>query len=233
MPLFDEEVTNILSIQAHHDDTDIAAGGTVAKLTRAGKKVTYVTVTDGRFGTIDTTIPAWKFIKTRKEEQNRAAKILGVVRVIYLDYGDQTLESSLELRGRLIDVIRETKPDIVMTHDPWRPYEGNRDHRHTGLMAVEAAGMAHHPLENPEKEVAPHLVQEMCLFRPSAPDTWIDITDTINLKLKAICQHVSQYGDAIAEIIKKKNAEDGKVIKKPYAEAFKALKTDFPYIWKG
>jgi len=120
-----------------------------------------------------------------------------------------------------------------MTHDPWRPYEGNRDHRHTGMMAVEAAGMAHHPLENPEKEVGPHLVQEMYLFRPFDPDTWIDITDTIDLKVKAISQHVSQYGDTIAEIIREKNAKDGKAINRSYAEAFKVLKTDFPYVWKG
>jgi len=228
-----KEATHILSIHAHPDDTDIAAGGTIAKLTMEGIKVTYVTVTDGRHGTVDITIPAWKFIRTRQEEQIRAAKILGVERVIFLGYGDQTLDSSLELRRRLIDVIRETKPDIVMTHDPWKPYEGNRDHRHTGMMAVEAAGFAYDPFENPEKEAGPHFVQEVCLFNSFNPDTWIDITDTIDLKAKAICEHVSQYGDAIAEIIREKNARDGKVINRPYAEAFKRLKRGFPYVWEG
>jgi LmbE family N-acetylglucosaminyl deacetylase len=227
-----EGVEHVVLIYAHPDDADIAAGGTVAKLTRQGKKVTYVTVADGRHGTFDTTIPAWKFVKIRQEEQNKAAEILGVDKVIFLDYEDQTLDSTIELRRKLIDVMRETKPDIVMTHDPWKPYEGNRDHRHTGMMAVEAAGFAHDPFENPEKEVGPHFVQRMCLFRSFAPDTWIDITDTIDLKLKAICQHVSQHGDAIAEIVKEKNALDGNLINRPYAEAFKILKRGFPYVWE-
>ena len=227
-----EGAEHVVLIHAHPDDADIAAGGTVAKLTRQGKKVTYVAVADGRHGTFDTTIPAWRFIKIRQEEQNRAAEILGVDKVIFLDYEDQTLDSTIELRRKLIDVMRETKPDIVMTHDPWKPYEGNRDHRHTGMMAVEAAGFAHDPFENPEREVGPHFVQRMCLFRPFAPDTWIDITDTIDLKLKAICQHVSQHGDAIAEIVKEKNALDGKLINRSYAEAFKILKRGFPYVWE-
>ncbi len=225
--------SNVVSIQSHHDDTDIAAGGTVAKLVNEGKKVFYATVTDGRFGTLDSNIPAWKFIKIRKEEQNKAAKILGVEKVIYLDYLDQGLESTLELRNKLVNVIRETKADIVMTHDPWRLYEGNRDHRHTGMMSVEAAGIAHHPLLNTELNAEPYLVQGMFLFRPFTADTWVDITDTIDLKLKAICQHQSQFGESIAELTKQQNAEDGKIIKRPYAEVFKILTPAAPYIWKG
>jgi LmbE family N-acetylglucosaminyl deacetylase len=227
-----EGVSRVLSIQAHHDDTDIAAGGTIARLTGEGKEVIYCTVTDGRLGTINETIPAWKFIKTRKEEQQRAAKALGVSRLIFLDYGDQTVDSTLELRKRLLDVIRDTKADVVMTHDPWKPYEGNRDHRHTGMMAVDAAGYAHHPLENTEREAEAYLVCGMCLFRPFQPDTWIDITDTFDLKLEALRQHVSQHGEAIADKVRRMNAEDGKLIKRPYAEAFKVLEPDAPYMWK-
>ena len=153
--------------------------------------------------------------------------------MIFLGYPDQTLDSTLELRRKLIDVIRENKPDVVMTHDPWKPYEGNRDHRHTGMMAVDAAGFAWDPYENPEKPAGLHLVLEMLLFNPFQPDTWVDITDTIDLKVKAISQHVSQNGSTIAEIVKERNAMEGKKIDRPYAEAFKVLKRGFPYVWKG
>jgi len=228
-----EDAEHILSIQAHPDDSDIAAGGTIAKLAREGKKVTLVVVTDGRHSMVDISVPAWKFIKTRQEEQKKAAQILGVDKVIFLDYHDQTLDSTLELRRRLIDVIRENKPDIVMTHDPWKPYEGNRDHRNTGITAVDAAGFAWDPYENPEKPAGLHMVMEMLLFNPFQPDTWVDITDTIDLKVKAISQHVSQSGSAIAEIVKERNAMEGKAINRPYAEAFKVLKRGFPYVWEA
>jgi len=228
-----EDAEHILSIQAHPDDSDIAAGGTIAKLTRESKKVTLVVVSDGRHSMVDISVPAWKFVKTRQEEQKRAAEILGVDKVIFLGYPDQTLDSTLELRRRLIDVIRENKPDVVMTHDPWKPYEGNRDHRHTGMMAVDATGFAWDPYENPEKPARPHLVQEMFLFNPFQPDTWVDITDTIDLKVKAISQHVTQNGETIAEIVKERNAMEGKKINRPYTEAFKVLKRGFPYVWEG
>ena len=48
--LFEEQIGSILTIQAHQDDTDIACGGTIAKLTKMGKKVTYLLLTDGRHG---------------------------------------------------------------------------------------------------------------------------------------------------------------------------------------
>ncbi|WXG44328.1 MAG: PIG-L deacetylase family protein [Promethearchaeati archaeon SRVP18_Atabeyarchaeia-1] len=231
--LFEEQVGSILTIQAHQDDTDIACGGTIAKLTRMGKKVTYLLLTDGRHGVADPEIPSAEAIKMRNEEQKRAAKILGVEKVIFLDYPDQHMDSSLELRRRLIGIIRDLKPDIVFTFDPWRPYEGNRDHRHTGIMALEAAGFAYDMFEYPEKDADLHMVLEMYLFQPFLPDTWVDITDTIDLKLDAIRQHETQLGDQIAKVIKEKNARDGKVIGRPYAEAFKVLKRGFPWVWDG
>jgi LmbE family N-acetylglucosaminyl deacetylase len=231
--IFEEQVSSILSIQAHPDDTDIAAGGTVAKLTKMGKRFTYLLLTDGRHGVADPEISTPEAVKMRQEEQKRAAKILGVEEVIFLEYRDQHMDSSLELRRRLIGLIRDIRPDVVFTFDPWRPYEGNRDHRHTGMMALEAAGFAYDMFEYPEKDAEPHMVLEMYLFQPFLPDTWIDITDTLDLKLEAIRQHETQLGDEIAKIVKEKNANDGKAIKRPYAEAFKCLRRGFPWVWDG
>lgn len=233
--LFEEQVERILTIQAHQDDTDIACGGTIAKLASMGKKVTYLLLTDGRHGHPDPEIPAAEAIKIRNKEQERAAKILGVSDVKYLDpsYPDQHLDSSLELRRKLIGIIRDIKPDIVFTFDPWRPYEGNRDHRHAGMMAVEAAGFAYDMYEYPEKDADLQMVLEMYLFQPFLPDTWIDITDTIDIKLEAIRQHETQLGTEIAKIVKEKNAKDGKKIGRPYAEEYKVLRRGFPWVWDG
>ncbi len=231
--LFEQQVEKILTIQAHQDDTDIACGGTLAKLTKMGKKVTYLLLTDGRHGVMDPDIPAAEAIKMRTAEQESAAKVLGVSEVRYLDppFPDQHLDSSLELRRRLIGIIRDIKPDVVFTFDPWRPYEGNRDHRHAGMMAIEAAGFAYDQYEYPEKDAEPHMVMQMYLFQPFLPDTWIDITDTIDLKMEAILCHETQLGDEIAPIIKEKNIRDGKKIGRPYAEEFKVLRRGFPWVW--
>jgi LmbE family N-acetylglucosaminyl deacetylase len=231
--LFEEQVESVLTIQAHQDDTDIACGGTIAKLTRMGKKVTYLLLTDGRHGVCDLDIPAEQAIEMRNEEQRRAAEILGVNDVKFLDIPDQHLDSSLELRSKLIGIIRDIKPDIVFTFDPWRPYEGNRDHRHAGFMGIEAAGFAYDMYECPENSADLQMVLEMYLFQPFLPDTWIDITDTIDVKLEAIRQHETQMGDQIAKVIEEKNARDGKKIQRPYAEEFKVLRRGFPWVWDG
>jgi LmbE family N-acetylglucosaminyl deacetylase len=231
--LFEEQIESVLTIQAHQDDSDIACGGTIAKLTKMGKKVTYLLLTDGRHGVPDPEISAVEAIKMRNEEQMRAAKVLGVGDVRFLDFPDQRLDSSLELRRRLIGIIRDTKPDIVFTFDPWRPYEGNRDHIHTGKMALEAAGFAYDMYEYPEKNAELQMVLEMYLFQPFLPDTWIDITDTIDVKLEAIRQHETQLGDQIAKVIKEKNARDGRKINRPFAEEFKVLRRGFPWVWDG
>lgn len=217
----------ILSIQAHPDDTDFFAGGTVAKFTKEGDKVTYVTVTDGCMGTLDPDLKPEKLRKIREEEQRRAAKILRVEKTIFLGYRDSELYPSLELRSQLIKIIREIKPNIVMTHDPWKPYQAHPDHRNTGTMAIEAAAFAILPQINHDhiKEgLETHYVEEIYLFDTHNPNTWIDTTDTIEAKIKALTKHESQAVALMGEIVKELDSKVGEKIGKPYAEAFKVLK---------
>src|SRR5436305_631298 len=105
----------VLVITAHPDDVDYGAGGTVAAWTAAGVEVAYCIVTDGDAGGEDPTITRAEMAQTRREEQRKAAAILGVTEVEFLGYPDGRLEVSLELRRDLSRVIRRFRPTRVVT----------------------------------------------------------------------------------------------------------------------
>jgi len=71
----------VLVVTAHPDDPEFLAGGTVAKLAKEGREVTYVIVTNGNKGSGDRTITSQRLAPLREEEQRRAAQVLGVERV--------------------------------------------------------------------------------------------------------------------------------------------------------
>ena len=223
-----EKAKKILCIQPHADDADFGAGGTIAKLTRKGCEVVYVILTDDRVGTFKQDLWPERLAIIRVKEQERAAEILGVKRLIWLNYRDSELYPSLELRGKLIRLIREIRPDVVMTNDPWLPYEAHPDHRYTGLMAAEAVLFSPFPHVNPEhirEGLKPFYVPHICFFFTHRPNTYIDISETIDLKIKAILAHKTQIEDAerVSSLLRAYGKEVGKNIGVDYAEAFKIL----------
>jgi len=225
----------VLSIQAHPDDTDFFAGGTVAKLTKQGSKVVYLTVTNGSMGTANPDLKPEDLTEVRRKEQMRAAKVLGVEDVVFLNYNDSELYPSLELRGKLIRMIRQLKPNTVMTLDPWKPYEAHPDHRCTGMMAYEASAFCLLPHVNPEhlKEgLEPHLVEEVHFFDTQNPNHWEDISETIDLKMQGLAQHESQSGTEMATASREGDSKAGSAIGVAYAEAFHVVTRSFPSLFE-
>ncbi len=223
-----EEANTILCIQAHPDDMDCIAGGTIAQLSQAGKEVIYVTVTDGCMGTSDPELMPEKLASIRRAEQEEAARTLGVRKLIWLDYKDSELQPTLELRNKLIRIIRETRPDLVITLDPWLPYEAHPDHRYTGLMATEAALFSGFPHVNPKDlrdGLKPHSPRYVAFCFTSLPNLYVDITDTLELKLKAVRAHKSQFGDGeeITRALELLAEITGRCAGFRYAEAFKVM----------
>ena len=97
------------------------------------------------------------------------------------------------LRGQFMRVIREVKPDIVFTWDPFTPYENHPDHRAVAMAACEAASFAHFPLYHPEllaEGLEPHKVQEIWLGATRDPNHWLDI--------EAVLRWISEAGPAPA-----------------------------------
>lgn len=215
-----------LSIQPHPDDTDIAAGGTVAKLANNGCRIIYVTVTDGGAGASRHGLSWETMASIRRSEQESAAKILGVSELLWLDYRDSELKPTLELRNRLITLIRRFKPDVVLTVDPWLTYEAHPDHRATGLAATEAFLFSGLPNVNPvdfRNGLEPHTPMYIAYYWSRKPNVYVDISNWIDVKFRAVKAHTSQVSEGMVELLKKLFALIGARVGYQYAEAFKVL----------
>lgn len=189
----------IVVFEAHGDDMEFTAGGTIAKFTDAGHEVTLVVATDNDKGSFEMTADELRAVRDR--EVGEAAKVLGVGRVICLGYSDGELREQAPLhvlRGQFMRIIREVKPDIIFTWDPFTPYEGHPDHRAVAMAAHEAASFSHFPLYYPEQVreegLEPHYVGEQWFFAKAPRDVnkYVDITSTIDRKVEALFRHESQ-----------------------------------------
>jgi LmbE family N-acetylglucosaminyl deacetylase len=191
--------TYLLVIAPHPDDTEFAIAGTVAKLTREGKKVVYIICTNGDKGTSDRTIKPEELARTRQAEQRAAAGLLGVSEVVFLGYPDQGIEDTGDFRKELVRQIRKYRPYVVATADPYRRYMWHRDHRLTGLVALDAVfPYARDHLAYPdllEQGYEPHKAREMWFWGAEEPNLRLDVTDTFDIKLAALRCHQSQVGD--------------------------------------
>ena len=215
-------------IVAHPDDPEFTVAGTVAKWTKAGCRLTYVLCTDGNAGSHEPGMTAEKLAKIRRAEQRAACAILGVAEVVFLGYDDCQLQPTLELRRDLVRVIRQYRPEVVITWDPTRVIDGDYinhpDHRAAALAALDAVAPASAlPLLWPEVG-SPHQVSQVYISTHDQPNTWVDIAETIDLKIAALRQHASQMGDWDPEaLIKEWSAETGKEKGLAYAESYRVV----------
>jgi LmbE family N-acetylglucosaminyl deacetylase len=196
----------VLVFEAHGDDMEFFAGGTVAKFAALGHDVTVVCATDNDKGSFE--LSADELRAVRDSELNGAAAVLGVKRVIPLGYSDGDLAYDApprELRGQFMRVIREIRPDIVMTWDPHTPYEGHPDHRAVATAASEAAAFSHLQNFYPEQVaegLAAHYVSESWFFAKSPRDQnkFVDIDAYIDKKIAALHAHTAQMVLTVADM---------------------------------
>lgn len=220
-------------IVAHPDDPDFGAGGTLALWTAAGAHCTLVIVTDGSKGTSDRSLLPHELIATRKEEQRAAARVLGVQEVLFLGRPDGEVVADLELRRLITRVLRELRPDTVITHDPGRlyydSYVNHPDHRAVGQATLDAIyPTARDHLNYPEHladGLEPHKVKTVLLTGAVSPDYFVDISTTFELKLAALREHKSQIGDldSLADRLRSMHKTLGGDRGMELAEAFKKI----------
>jgi LmbE family N-acetylglucosaminyl deacetylase len=216
-------------VVAHPDDLEFSSGGTVAKLAATGKRVVLVQVTSGDRGTSDRTIRPEQLVAIREEEEREAARRLGIAEIVFLRYPDGEVPNDLRLRGDITRMIRTHKPDVVITHDGFRPYALHPDHRHVGLATTDAIyPSARDPWAYPDQIEAgleTWKVAEIWYFGPEHPDKYVDITESFEKKIEALKAHHSQVGhsDGWIERVAERCREVAK--DKPFemAEAFKVV----------
>jgi LmbE family N-acetylglucosaminyl deacetylase len=189
-------------VLAHPDDVDFGSAGTVATWTAAGTEVSYCIVTDGDAGGFDDT-PREQMGPLRQAEQRAAAAAVGVSDVRFLGHPDGRLELTLELRRDISRVIRQVRPQRVLTSSPERFWErigaSHPDHMTVGESTLRAVYPdARNPFAFPElladEGLAAWSVAEVWLGASPRADHAVDVTDVLDQKFAALRAHVTQVG---------------------------------------
>jgi LmbE family N-acetylglucosaminyl deacetylase len=220
-----------MTIFAHPDDMEFSCGATLAKWATAGCDITVVLCTSGNVGTHDVKFTPYTLAALREEEQKNACAVLGITRIEFLRHDDSRLVADLTLRRELVHLIRKYKPEVVFCGDPnlvfWGPNRINHpDHRAAALAALEAIfPCASMELLWPE-EGPVHEVHGVYVRAFEHLDTWIDVTDTIELKIKALREHHCQLDDYkdLEATIRQRAADAGKDKGLAFAENFRVVR---------
>ncbi len=225
-----------MTIQAHPDDQEFGVGGTLAKWARAGTRIISVIITSGDSGSND---PAkdgshkQALAELREKEQLAANAVLGVQETIFLRYPDGELEPTIQLRKDLARLIRQHKPDTVLSGNPEAWFYGNDyvnhpDHRAAAQAACTAvfpsAGSRLMFTDLLAAGYEPHDVSRLYIHGSEKSDTWIDISETLEVKIKALQQHVSQVPvDEVGKWMTEWAAEEAKDKGMQYAESYRVM----------
>jgi LmbE family N-acetylglucosaminyl deacetylase len=184
-------------VGAHPDDADFGAGGLIALWASQGCEITVVCVTDGDGGGFDACVPREDVPAIRRDEQRAAAELLGAKECVFLGRPDGFVEADRDLRRDLTRVLRERRPEVVVTHAPERNYRFvftyHPDHLATGAAALAAVYPdARNAFAFPELALPPWEVREVWLFGGPQDDTAVDVTDVFDAKVRACSAHDSQ-----------------------------------------
>ena len=233
-----DDAKRVLCVAAHPDDIDFGFAGTVAGFVTAGLHVTYLLVTRGDAGGFDDT-PREQMPLLREAEQRAAATAVGVEDLIFLDgYRDGTITVTLELRRDISRVIRQVRPDRILTNSPMRRWDrigaGHPDH----LAVAEATMCAVYPdarnaFAFPElladEGLEPWTVREVWFVASPNPDHFVDITDVYPRKLAALQAHATQTShmdlDARLRTLLGNAAREGGLPEGRLAESFSIIRT--------
>jgi len=220
-------------IMAHPDDPEFSCAGTIARWAQAGTKVCYVLCTSGDVGIAEPGMTRGKAAEIREAEEREAAKILGVMEVVFLGESDGMLQPTLELRKKIVREIRRFRPEVVITGDPtvvWASdrYINHPDHRAAATAALDAtfpaAGQPNLFEELEEEGLTAHKPRKVYITTWGDVDIYVNISKTIDLKVEALRAHKSQMKDwDPEEMIRGWATERGKGKEMAYAEAFRVI----------
>ena len=229
----EETPQRVLVVIPHPDDAEFWCAGTISKWTAEGASVHYVLCTDGGKGSSDREMTSEELSVIREREQKDAADALGVQDVVLLRHPDGELEDNQDFRKQLVREIRRVQPEVVLCPEPYRKnLAWHRDNRIAGQVALDAVfpcARDHlHFKELWEDEgLEPHKTATVLFWGAEQPDTHIDISESIDAKVKAVLAHQSQMRthsrDEIDQFVKEWATNAGADQDYTYAEAFRKV----------
>ena len=184
---------NILGIGAHPDDLEIACGGTLAKYAKSGHKVFMCHISNGNMG--HALIMPDELISIRKKEAIEAAKKLGAEDVsVDIGTGDIEVDASNQsIIKNIVEIIRWTKPDVIITHNPDDYMQDHMEASRLAYNASFASSLVHYATKTPSFGNIPSVFYMDTLAGVNfIPTEYVDISDTIEAKLEALSCHESQ-----------------------------------------
>ncbi|MBR5288814.1 MAG: PIG-L family deacetylase [Clostridia bacterium] len=225
-----EDFDRYLFIGPHPDDIEIGAGATAAKLAASGKQVCFLICTDGRYGEGHVPETGDALAALRRDEAIRAAAVLGVHDVRFLDLCDGGFYEQDALLFSLAKVVGEFAPDIILAPDPCVGSEGHPDHLNAGRAAQQIAVCAVHRgiMARYGAENAP--VQAIAFYMTAKPNRFVRTAGFIKRQFSAIFDcFPSQFppqdptGKSIALYLKLRALDFGLRSFKGCAEGFRVL----------
>ena len=229
------DVQRAMAIYAHPDDAEFSLAGTAAKWAKAGVEFTYCMVTNGASGSDDETMTRERLRDVRYAEQREAAKILGVKHCVFLGYEDGYLYPTLEVRRDVARQIRIHRPDVLFCWDPTNRYSDQYINHPDHIAAAEVALRSINPDAStrqmfPElwkdEHLEPHKPKILMIQSFDERGTVIDISDVMDLKVKALLAHKSQLWPGADVMIRDWAKEIGKRAGYKAGEGFRVLKLD-------
>ena len=217
---------NVLAIGCHPDDMEINCAGTLAKCVARGDKVTVCHVANGNLGHV--IIQPDELREIRRNEAIKAGSLAGI-EVVTCDIGDLVVyEGSREQRDKVVDLIRQVKPDFIITH---APNDYMPDHVAVSRLVFDAsfAASCDHYITNVSgaAEVTPIYYMDNLAGVNFIPTEYVDISDQIDKKIEMLECHESQLkwmrdhdGIDFSEFVKTCARYRGLQCGVQYAEAF-------------
>ena len=195
----------ILLFTPHPDDDTFCCAGTLAMLQKGGNKIHIFIYTNDDKGSYDFDMTSERLAQIRMKEEEDSCKVLGIpkMNIHWLEYHDGMLEyaNTRDLVEEVTKIIREYRPDIVMTIDPGSEYVRwhKTDHRMAANNTLDAVRAAEFHLYFPNQKLhegrLPWKVPVEAYFyvTPQDANYWVNIDSVLDLKLTAASMHVSQF----------------------------------------
>jgi bacillithiol biosynthesis deacetylase BshB1 len=175
---------DILVFGAHPDDVELGCSGTVIKEVQRGKKVGIIDLTRGELGTRGS-------IESRDIETKAANEIMGIAIRKNMNFKDGFFKDNDQHKLALIKKIRKYRPEIVITN---AISDRHPDHSRGSQITVDACFLAGlKKIDTGQDTWRPRAIYHYIQFNNLTPDLVVDISEQMELKLKAVKAYTTQF----------------------------------------
>ena len=180
----------VLAVGAHPDDIEILCAGTLARCRERGDEIVLCVATNGEMGSMHTPPP--ELAAVRESEARESASKLGA-ELIWLGYADEFLYPDHETRMRFIEMIRQARPDLMITH---APNDYHMDHRVVSDLVFVSSFIGAVPNAQTRSpthpRIAPLYYMDTLAGVDFLPDEYVDVSEALETKLDMLRCHKSQ-----------------------------------------